>query len=140
MLQLKKEKKTTISTLDSAPITTVIGCDITITGDLEGTNPIKMDGKVKGNIICEKGIILGENGEVHGDINSENIIIYGKVFGNIIATELLLKNGGCINGDIKTKTIEIEMGGKYNGQLKMETEVVHPHQKQDQKTKPATIS
>ncbi len=115
-----KKNKPSATKLDSSPITTVIGPEITFKGNIEGGKTIKIDGKVIGNINVEQGIILGEKGHIAGDIHSKSIIIFGNIEGNINAQELILKNSGNINGDITTNSIDIEMGGKYNGNLKME--------------------
>lgn len=121
---LKNKKQTpSISQLDSAPITTVLGSEITFTGDIKGSQTIKIDGEVIGNIHVDNGIILGEKATVHGNLKSKNIIVFGTIHGNIDCKELILKSTGNISGDISTQTIEIDMGGKYNGQLKMNSQL-----------------
>lgn len=117
----KTEKKNNVGDVKlNTPITTIIGPEITIEGDLSGKQTIKIDGSIKGNVHIENGIILGEKGSVTGNIKSNTVIIYGEIHGNIDCKELTLKNTGIINGDILTNTIEIENGGRYNGQLRME--------------------
>ena len=119
MFQKNKKQTPSISQLDSAPISTVLGSDITFKGDIIGGQTIKIDGQVFGNVQVENGIILGEKAVVNGNLKSKNIIVYGTTNGNIDCQELILKNSGNVTGDINTQTIEIEMGGKYNGQLNM---------------------
>lgn len=119
MFQKGKKQNSSISQLDSAPISTVIGADIIFRGDITGGQTIKIDGQIFGNIEVENGIILGEKAVVNGNIKSENIIIYGTIIGNIESKELILKSSGNITGDIDTQIVEIEMGGKYNGKLNM---------------------
>lgn len=116
-------KKPSASQLDNQPITTVLGSEIIFSGDIQGTQSIKIDGRVNGNISVENGIILGEKAVVEGDLHSKNIIIYGEIHGNIYCNEIILKSSGTINGDINTNSIEIEMGGKYNGKLKMNQQI-----------------
>ena len=125
MLKIKKNQSDSISKLDNAPISTVLGSETMFTGDIQGSQTIKIDGKVKGNIQVENGVILGEKAQIEGDLKSKNIIVFGNILGNIYCNELIIKKCGTVNGDIHTKTIEIEMGGKYNGKLKMD-EVQHP--------------
>lgn len=114
-----RNKKSSISQLDDAPITTVLGHDIVFNGDISGGQTIKIDGQVNGNIEVKNGIILGEKCIINGNIKSENIIIYGTLIGNVECNELMLKSSGNITGDITTQVVEIEMGGKYNGKLNM---------------------
>jgi cytoskeletal protein CcmA (bactofilin family) len=107
-------------TSDNSPVTTVIGADVVITGDISAENNIKIDGHVKGNLIVKNTVILGEKSLISGNVESKNVIVYGNIDGNISCSQLTLKVSGKVNGDISTHTIEIEIGGKYNGRLNME--------------------
>ena len=119
MFDSKKNKKLSSSSLDSMPITTVLGADVVFTGNIEGDSIIRIDGKIAGNVSLKQGVILGEKASVTGDILSEIIVIYGTITGNITCKELIIRKSGTVNGDIKTEIVEIEMGGQYNGKLSM---------------------
>lgn len=113
----KNDKKHSIETL---PIDTVVGIDITFKGDVKGESIIRIDGSVEGNLSLSKGIVIGEKGKVTGNLKSDRIIIYGSVWGDISCKELNIKSSGTINGNIQTESVEIELGGKYNGNLNMQ--------------------
>ena len=115
----KKNKNASVSKIDSMPISTVIGTDILFKGDMQGDSIIRIDGKVEGNVSLKKGIVLGEKAQVTGNMESDYIVVYGSITGNILCQELMIKKTGVVNGDITTSVIEIEMGGKYNGKLNM---------------------
>jgi cytoskeletal protein CcmA (bactofilin family) len=117
----KKENNTTQKLLNEA-ITSIIGEDMNITGDLISNTSIRIDGKVVGNITTQKLIIVGEKASIKGDLSSKNVIVFGRLDGNVIAGEVQIKKSGVINGDISVQAIEIEMGGKYNGKLMMNAE------------------
>ena len=119
----KKKNTKTASEFEQQPITNVFGSDMKITGDITGDSPIRIDGTVEGNITVKNGVILGEKSIVTGNINSDFIVVYGKLNGNIHSKNLYIKNTGVINGDIHVDIIEIEMGGKYNGRLNMNATV-----------------
>lgn len=135
MFNKRKHNSSTISQLDNAPISTVLGADITFTGDITGGQTIKIDGQVNGNINIENGIILGERAIINGNIKSENIIVYGTLNGNIECKELILKSSGNISGDINTQNVEIEMGGKYNGLLNMSPHLTALSKKENKEAK-----
>lgn len=116
-------------------ITSIIGADMKITGDISSATSIRVDGAISGNVHAEKLIVIGEKADVKGDLSSKKIIIFGKLQGNINAGEIQLKATGVINGDISVQTVEIEIGGKYNGKLMMNTE----QQEQNEKLKLNTI-
>lgn len=101
------------------PVTTVIGPEITITGDIKGEKTIRIDGTVTGNVSVESKIIIGQTGLVKGNIESNVIDIFGKIIGNVLCKDLMLSPSSKIDGDIATETIEIKKGSVYNGKLKM---------------------
>ncbi len=114
-----KNKNSGVSKLDSLPINTVLGTDINYKGDISGDSIIRIDGKVEGNISLKEGIILGEKAYVEGNMDSDYIILFGHIKGNIKSKEIILKATGIVEGDIQTDALEIEMGSRYNGNLKI---------------------
>ncbi len=115
----KKNNKQETVEIDQQEISTIIGEGYTFKGDLQGSTVIRIEGKIIGNINVTGGVVLGEKGEVEGDIVTDSAIIYGKVHGNVKSTQLEIKKSGQVNGDITTDSIEIEMGAQYNGTLNM---------------------
>ncbi len=115
----KNPPKMQPTNLSQQAISTVIASEIEITGDIKGTNTIRIDGKVTGNILVESGIILGENAYVEGNLNSKTIIVYGTLKGNLTCDELQLRSTGKVEGDLNVKSLEVEIGGKYNGKVNM---------------------
>jgi len=105
--------------LNQHEISTLIGVDIHITGEISGSSVIRIDGKVHGNVKTDKGVVLGEKGIIKGNIETKSAIIYGTVNGNVKVIQLEIKSTGKVNGDIKTDTLEIELGAQYNGKLEM---------------------
>ena len=114
-----KKRDAGVSKLDSMPINTILGSDIDFIGDISGDSIIRIEGKVCGNINLKKGIILGENAYIEGNMESDYIILFGHIKGNIKSKEIILKSTGTVQGDIETDALEIEMGCRYSGQLKI---------------------
>lgn len=100
-------------------ISTIIGEGFVFIGEVRGASVIRIEGKIIGNVNVESGVILGEKGNVEGDIHTKSAIIYGTIQGNVKSTQLEIKRTGLINGDISTDTLEIELGAQYNGKLNM---------------------
>ncbi|MCH5600199.1 bactofilin family protein [Niabella ginsengisoli] len=109
--------------LNQEPINSIIGKDLIIKGELQGDGTVRVDGRVEGNITLQRGLIVGDGAFVIGDVKTENLIVYGKLTGNIFCKSIQIKSSGNIKGDIHTEIILIETGGKYNGQLYMQDEV-----------------
>ena len=117
---MRSSKNKSVHSIESQPIETVIGTDIVFKGDIKGENIIRIDGAIEGNISLSKGIVIGEKAKVNGNLESDRIIIYGSIFGDIVCKELNIKSSGVVNGNIQADNVEIEMGGKYNGNLTMQ--------------------
>ena len=115
----KKNKKQQPLEINQQEISTIIGEGYTFTGEMEGSSVIRIEGKIIGNVNVDAGVVLGENGNVEGDIATKSAIIYGTVNGNIKSGHLEIKKTGYVNGDITTDTLEIELGAQYNGRLNM---------------------
>jgi cytoskeletal protein CcmA (bactofilin family) len=115
----KKNKDQQPLEINPQEISTIIGEGYTFTGEIRGASVIRIEGKVIGNIHVEGGVVLGENGNIEGDIFTKSAIIHGTLNGNIKAVQLEIKKSGCINGDITTDTLEIQLGAEYNGKLNM---------------------
>ena len=115
----KRNNKQQPLEINQQEISTIIGDGYVFTGDLQGSSVIRIEGKIIGNVHVDSGVILGEKGNIEGDIATKSAIIYGTVNGNIKTTQLEIKKTGSVNGDITTDTIEIELGAQYNGRLNM---------------------
>jgi Integral membrane protein CcmA involved in cell shape determination len=73
---------------------------------------------IKGN----GDLIIGEKGYVKGDLNVENLVVYGRIHGNIKAVSLEIKASGRVEGDIQVQELIVERGAIYNGKCSMEVE------------------
>lgn len=105
-------------------ITTIIGEGFVFIGEVRGSAVIRIEGKIIGNVHVENGVILGEKGNIEGDLHTKSAMIYGTIKGNVKSSQLEIKKTGLINGDISTDTLEIELGAQYNGKLNMRRQVV----------------
>ncbi|SEK18245.1 bactofilin family protein [Parapedobacter koreensis] len=87
-----------------------------ITGDINTSGDLRIDGQIIGDITCTAKLIIGENGEVNGNINCHSGEISGTVQGQIVAKEILqLNQSATIQGDIKAMRFVVEDGASING-------------------------
>jgi cytoskeletal protein CcmA (bactofilin family) len=98
----------------------VIGKGTTITGDIDTSNDIRIDGKLEGNLFCKAKVILGNSAVLEGNLSAVHAEISGEIIGKVEVNEMLtLKNSCTIHGDINTGKLIIEAGAKFNGSCKM---------------------
>ena len=103
-------------------VSTVIGQGTVITGDLQFSGGLHLDGEVKGNV---KGdgetratLTISEQGRVEGDVRVENLILNGHIVGDVYASERVeLAANARVSGTVYYRLLEMAMGAEVNGQL-----------------------
>jgi cytoskeletal protein CcmA (bactofilin family) len=104
---------------------TMIGAGTTITGDLESSGDIRIDGTLKGNLKGKAKIIVGADGKVEGNIEGLQADIMGHVTGTIKVQELLILHGKTqVNGDIYAGKLQVEPTAVFNGNCHMGANIV----------------
>lgn len=97
-------------------VETILGSGTNIEGDIYTKGSIRVEGEITGNIKADGDLFVGEDGVVNTEVKARNIIVAGKVEGNVIAkNKLEILPTGRLYGDIKTKTIKIEEGAVFKG-------------------------
>jgi cytoskeletal protein CcmA (bactofilin family) len=102
----------------SAPVATrnVLSSDVEIKGTVKFTNDLVVDGKIEGEIFSDGNLTVGENARIKAEVKTATVIVYGKVHGNLTATDRVeLKASAEVVGDIKAKTLSIEAGAIFVG-------------------------
>jgi cytoskeletal protein CcmA (bactofilin family) len=97
----------------------VIGSGITVTGNIEASVDLEIQGKVTGDVRCAT-LLLGERSEVRGNIHAERVRVAGLVEGSIDTQDLAVEASARINGDVTYSRIRIANGGVIHGQIKHE--------------------
>ena len=99
---------------------TIIGKDTLITGTLDVKGALRVDGSVKGKIICTDCVTVGATGIVEAEIESDSAIIAGRMVGNVVTTEKIELQAKCeMEGDLRTKSLIIEQGAVFCGACNM---------------------
>ena len=118
----------------------IIAAGMKITGDVETSGVIKIEGSLQGTVRNARQVLLGRQGEVKGDINAKEVVLGGRVDGNVRGTERVEVQGtSTINGDIHTRSIAVAEGGKINGAVRMEEAVVVPRHAGEMAPKPVAV-
>ena len=107
--------------METANNINLISAGTKVTGDVESTSGIRIDGQLKGKVVIMGKVVIGTPGEVSGDIDCQLIEVSGKVKGNIIAAELVsLKATAVVQGEMTTRKLAIEPGAVFTGSCKMD--------------------
>jgi cytoskeletal protein CcmA (bactofilin family) len=108
--------------VETSTISTLLGRDINLEGTLTFSETIRVDGRIKGNLVSTKGtVIVGENAIIDADIKVGVAIIRGKVNGRIEASDRIeVYAPAQVNGDISAPTVTIDSGVVFNGKCQMQ--------------------
>lgn len=99
----------------------IIAAGTTFIGDMITTGDCRIDGTVKGNIKSKAKVIIGQSGNVEGEIICQSVEVEGNAKANINTVELLaLKSTAVLVGNIVVGKISIEPGANFVGNCKMQ--------------------
>lgn len=94
----------------------VIGADVTITGNITATADLHIDGAVVGDITCAS-LVQGEKSAIDGVVTADTARLAGKVTGSITAKELVILKSARIEGDVHYDALTIEQGAEVDGRF-----------------------
>src|SRR5690349_795437 len=113
--------KPTISTPTKTGVSmaSVISKALKITGELESTEDIQIDGQIEGDV-RGVGVKIGQNAKVKGTVYGEEVELAGTIEGKIEAKKVFISGTARMTGDIWHQDLKIESGAYVNGNLKPE--------------------
>jgi cytoskeletal protein CcmA (bactofilin family) len=105
------------------PIKSLIAEGSQITGSINFTDGLRVDGDVAGNVHAKEGVssilVISETAHVVGEIAADHIIINGSVKGPVHARLMLeLQPKARIEGDIQYMALEMHQGALITGLLR----------------------
>jgi cytoskeletal protein CcmA (bactofilin family) len=100
----------------------IIGPGMNITGDLVTDGTVRVEGRIEGTVRAGKAVIVGNGGEVVGDVITQDAVIGGRLRGTLVAESRLELQATCdIEGQIRAPAqhLKLEEGARFNGQIQM---------------------
>lgn len=105
----------------------VLNSDVEIKGTLKFSGELTFDGKLDGDINSDGSLNLGDNAVVKGNLNVNNVVVRGKINGNIVAKEKIdIKSKTELFGDVRTPKLVIEEGVTFVGKSEVNPNKVAP--------------
>jgi len=94
-----------------------IGKSLVIKGEVTGSEALYIDGRVEGSInLAGNRVTVGRNGVVAANINAREIVVLGKLRGNLMASDRVdIRSEGSLTGDVVAQRISIEDGAFFKG-------------------------
>jgi len=112
-MSMFKSKK---SKIDPNMTDTLIGEGTSFEGKIKSEAGLRVEGQMNGDIDCAGDVTIGENGVARSHIKARNVVIAGKVMGDVAAAaKLTIKATGHLNGNLSALELSIESGGIFHG-------------------------
>lgn len=92
----------------------LIGGDVTISGNISASVDLHVDGVVEGDISCA-ALVQGADSRIIGHVTAQSARLAGLVDGSIMAEELVVERSARITGDVRYERITIEAGSRIDG-------------------------
>jgi cytoskeletal protein CcmA (bactofilin family) len=99
------------------PKMSVIGADITITGNIEASVDLHIEGRVVGDVRCAT-LILGESSKISGGIQATRVRVSGTVEGAIETRDLAIEASARVTGEITYGRLRVASGAVIEGTMK----------------------
>src|ERR1700680_2986951 len=109
--------KTVTAPVDQA----TIGRTLVIKGEISGSEALYIDGRIEGKIsLPDNRVTIGRNSTVQANITAREVVVMGKVNGNIECTDRVdIRSEGSVTGDVSTVRISVEDGAVMKGGIEV---------------------
>jgi len=105
----------------------VLNSDVEIKGNIKFAGELTFDGKLDGEIHTDGTLNLGDGAVINGNINAANVVVRGKINGNISAKDKIdIKAKAELFGDIRATKLAIEEGVTFVGKTEVNPNKVSP--------------
>ncbi len=101
---------------------TLIAANTEVSGDVHFVSQLYINGHIRGNVTADVGsdatVVVSDEGSVTGEIRVPNVVVNGRVEGNVYATNRMeLAQAAEVKGNVYYKLIEMQLGAMVDGQL-----------------------
>ena len=105
-----------------------IGKTIVIRGEIQGQEDLIVDGKLEGTVnLAENRLTIGPSANVAADITAKDVLVLGRVQGNVVATGRVELRSGCnLEGDIRALRLAVEDNAVFHGKVDLTQGVSRP--------------
>ena len=112
---------TPVKTMTSPIEQATIGRTVVIKGEVSGSESLYVDGRIEGSITFkDHRVTVGRNGVVQANISAREVVIMGKVTGNVECSDRVdIRSEGTLTGDVVSARISVEDGALLRGSVQL---------------------
>jgi cytoskeletal protein CcmA (bactofilin family) len=110
-------------TANQHEIGSLVGATTTITGDVEFSGGLRIDGTVRGSVRCVEGeksgmLVVSESGRIEGEVRAGHLVVAGRIDGPVCAAHLIeLQPKARVVGDVRYRALEMHHGAVVEGMM-----------------------
>ena len=129
--------KTVTSPIEQASI----GRSVVIKGEVSGSESLYVDGRIEGTVsFKDHRVTVGRNGVVTANISAREVVIMGKVTGNVECSDRVdIRSEGSLTGDVVSQRISVEDGALLRGSVQL-TPADQKHEKPSSHESPRVLA
>ena len=106
-------------------VISIIGPGMRVVGDLDTDGTVRIEGSVQGDIRAGKAVVVGRDGQIRGDIFTQDAVVSGSVTGTLRAeSRLEVQATSVIEGEVIAGRMQLEEGAVLNGSVRMGKEAL----------------
>jgi cytoskeletal protein CcmA (bactofilin family) len=110
----------------SLPGGSFVGPNVTIEGTITGSEPIVVEGTIRGKLNLSADLRIGTKARVEASVHARNVLVEGKLTGDVSADDRVeLVASATVDGNIKAPKIIVAEGAKFRGSVDMGSKVPH---------------
>jgi cytoskeletal protein CcmA (bactofilin family) len=130
--------KTVTSPIEQASI----GRSVVIKGEVSGSESLYVDGRIEGTVTFkDHRVTVGRNGVVTANISAREVVIMGKVTGNVECTDRVdIRSEGSLTGDVVSQRISVEDGALLRGSVQLTPAEQQKHEKSSSQESPRVLA
>ena len=97
----------------------IVGRTVVVTGEVRATGDLTLEGRIDGPVSCEGGALtITALAAVTGDVLARDITVFGRVAGQLIATEVVdIRAGSVVTGVVIAPSFILHDGASFNGRV-----------------------
>ena len=111
--------------IEVTQLSSLIAEDVEITGDVHFCGGIRIDGRIKGNVVARAAdgqtralLVLSDKGHIEGTVNCGDAVINGTVVGDLVVEHFLeLQSNARVSGTIRYEHLQMDVGATVDGKL-----------------------
>jgi cytoskeletal protein CcmA (bactofilin family) len=97
----------------------LLGKTIVVKGEVRSSEDLTIEGRVEGPVLCEdRAVVVAVSADVTGDVLGRDITVFGRVAGQIVATDVVdVRPDAAVTGRVVSKRFILDPGATFSGRV-----------------------